>query len=302
MAVPLRVKIQTGNRPRDLLCCLTMRIGTLCIIALLTAASLTAQLTAPNAAGVTLGHIHLIVKDVDAQTRFLVDMLGGTVVMNDKLPEIQFPGVYILLRQGESSGPNDTAVLDHFGFIIRDLPAFIEKWKSAGLKVTQAAAARNHNQAYVTGPEGTHVEIFGDPSLPTPVQMDHIHYYLPPDDVPAIQAWYAKKFGLVPSTRESVSRPGNFMATDLLPSRMNLSLADAAASAPKRGPTKGHLIDHIGFEVKNLDALYKKLQAEGVKFEGPVEHSADAQHLKTATLTDPWGVRLELTEGLAPAK
>src|SRR5580700_4836831 len=108
-----------------------MRIGTLGIIALLSAASLPAQLTAPNAAGVTLGHIHLIVKDVDAQTRFMVDMLGGTLVMNDRLPEIQFPGVYILLRQGDSSGPNDTAVLDHFGLIIRDLPVFIEKWKSA---------------------------------------------------------------------------------------------------------------------------------------------------------------------------
>ena len=89
-----------------------MRIGTLCIIGLLTAASLPAQLTQPNAAGVTLGHIHLIVKDVDAQTRFLVDMLGGKVVMNGKLSEIQFPGVYILLRQGDSSGPNETAVAD----------------------------------------------------------------------------------------------------------------------------------------------------------------------------------------------
>jgi len=281
-----------------------MRIGTLCSIALLTAGSLSAQLTAPNAAGVTLGHIHLIVKDVEAQTRFLVDMLGGTVVKNDKLTEIQFPGVYILLRQGDSSGPNETAVVDHFGFIIKDLPPLIEKWKAAGLKVTQAAAARLHNQAYVTGPEGIHIEVFGDPALPTPVQMDHIHYYLAPDDVPTLQAWYAKMFGLEPNTRESVSRPGNFMATDLFPNNMNLSIAavPTAAGGVKRGPTKGHLIDHIGFEVKDLDALYKKLQAQGIQFEGPVGQSANAQHLKTAFLTDPWGVRIELTQGLAPAK
>jgi catechol 2,3-dioxygenase-like lactoylglutathione lyase family enzyme len=279
-----------------------MRIGTLCTIALLTAVSLPAQLMPPNAAGVTLGHIHLIVKDVDAQTRFLVDMLGGAVVMNDKLPEIQFPGVYILLREGDSTGPNETAVVDHFGFIIRDLPPLIEKWKAAGLKVTQSALARNHNQAYVTGPEGIHIEVFGDPALPTPVQMDHIHFYLPAQDVPAIQAWYAKMFGLEPSTRESVSRPGNFMATDLLPNNMNLSIAAVPATAAKRGPTKGHLIDHIGFEVKDLDAFYKKLQAQGVEFEGPVRQSANAQHLKTAFLTDPWGTRIELTEGLAPAK
>ena len=222
---------------------------------------------AQYAAGVTLERIHLIVKDVDAETRFLVhDMLGGTVVAkNDKTTEIQFPGVYILLRQGDSSGPNETAVVDHFGFIIKDLPPLIEKWKAAGLKVTQAAAARLHNQAYVTGPEGLHIEVFGDPALPTPVQMDHIHYYLAPDDVPALQAWYAKMFGLEPATRESVSRPGNFMATDLFPNNMNLSIAAVpnAASGVKRGPTKGHLIDHIGFEVKDLDALYAKLKAQG---------------------------------------
>lgn len=280
-----------------------MRIGTLSLITLLAAASLPAQLTPPNAAGVTLGHIHLTVKDVEAQTRFLVDMLGGTVVMNDKLTEIQFPGVYILLRQGDSTGPNETAVLDHFGMIIKDLPPLIEKWKAAGLKVTQAPAARLHNQAYVTGPEGTHIEVFGDPALPTPVQMDHIHYYLPPDQVSAIQAWYVKMFGLEPSTRESVSRPGNFMATAMFPNNMNLSLAAVLVpGAPKRGPTKGHLIDHIGLEVKNLDALYKKLQAEGIEFEGPVRQSASAAHLKVAFLTDPWGTRIELTEGLAPHK
>ena len=280
-----------------------MRIGTFFFISLVAASSLSAQLMPPNAAGVTLGHIHLTVRDIEGETRFFVDMLGGQVVMNGKLSEIQFPGVYIVLRQGESSGPNETAVIDHFGFIIRDLPPLIEKWKAAGLKVTQSPLARNHNQAYVTGPEGTHVEVFGDPDLPTPVRMDHIHYYLSPQDVPALQAWYVKMFGLEPSTRESVSRPGNFMATDLLPGGSNLSIAAVtAAGAPKRGPTKGHLIDHIGFEVKDLDAFYKKLQAQGVEFEGPVRQSANASHLKVAFLTDPWGARIELTEGLAPVE
>jgi catechol 2,3-dioxygenase-like lactoylglutathione lyase family enzyme len=134
--------------------------------------------------------------------------------------------------------------------------------------------------------------------------MDHIHYYLPLDDVSAVQAWYVKMFGLEPATRESVSRPGNFMATALFPNNMNLSIAAVPniASGVKRGPTKGHLIDHIGFEVKDIDSLYKKLKAQGVQFEGPVQQSANATHLKTAFLTDPWGVRIELTEGLAPAK
>jgi extradiol dioxygenase family protein len=62
------------------------------------------------------------------------------------------------------------------------------------------------------------------------------------------------------------------------------------------------LIDHIGFEVKDLDAFYKKLQAQGIEFEGPVRQSANASHLKVAFLTDPWGTRIELTEGLTPVK
>ena len=94
------------------------------------------------------------------------------------------------------------------------------------------------------------------------------------------------------------------MATALFPNNMNLSIAavPTAANGVKRGPTKGHLIDHIGFEVKDLDALYAKLKAQGVEFEGPVAQSTNVRHLKTAFLTDPWGVRIELTEGLAPAK
>ena len=38
-----------------------------------------AQLAPPNEAGVTLGHFHLIVKDVDAQKHFWVSILGGKI-------------------------------------------------------------------------------------------------------------------------------------------------------------------------------------------------------------------------------
>ena len=37
-----------------------------------------AQLPAPNAAGVSMGHLHLNVKDLDAAKSFFVDQLGAT--------------------------------------------------------------------------------------------------------------------------------------------------------------------------------------------------------------------------------
>jgi catechol-2,3-dioxygenase len=37
-----------------------------------------AQLPPPNAAGVSMGHLHLNVKDIDESKKFWVDQLGGT--------------------------------------------------------------------------------------------------------------------------------------------------------------------------------------------------------------------------------
>ena len=68
---------------------------------------------------------------------------------------------------------------------------------------------------------------------------------------------------------------------------------DAAQAA-----TKGRSLDHIGFEVKDLDAFCRKLAADGVTFEVPCRNIPSIG-LKIAFLTDPSGVYVELTEGLA---
>src|SRR6185503_4732820 len=65
-----------------------------------------AQFAPPNAAGVTLGQIHLIVKDVDAERRFFIDMMDGVPVENDKISMIQLPGVFVIISQGDPSGPS----------------------------------------------------------------------------------------------------------------------------------------------------------------------------------------------------
>jgi catechol 2,3-dioxygenase-like lactoylglutathione lyase family enzyme len=256
---------------------------------------LAAQLAPPNTAGVTMGHVHLYVKSVEAQTRFWTNMMGGTAVNNEKLAMIQFPGVFIVLREMEPSGPPAGSVVDHIGFAVKDLPSAIAKWQANGLKVEQTGT--NPNQRYVTGPDGIRIEIFGDPNLPVPVQMNHVHFFPPKQDIAAMQAWYAKAFGGVIGKRESVARPGNFIDCDDVPGA-NLSIG---ASEMRRAPTAGRAIDHIGFEVKNLDAFTQRLAAQGIKLDEPVRSSANSKRLKVAFVTDPWGTRIELTEGLPPA-
>jgi predicted enzyme related to lactoylglutathione lyase len=64
-------------------------------------------------------------------------------------------------------------------------------------------------------------------------------------------------------------------------------------------PTKGRSLDHIGFEVDDLESFVSSLEAKGIKIEAPIR-SVPGTQLKIAFLTDPWGTYIELTEGLAP--
>ena len=61
--------------------------------------------------------------------------------------------------------------------------------------------------------------------------------------------------------------------------------------------TQGRAIDHIGFEVKNLEAFTKKLEAQGIKLTSPYRQ-VPALNISIAFITDPWGTYIELTDGL----
>src|SRR5262245_37659955 len=98
----------------------------------------------PNDLGVRLGHIHLMVKDVEAQTRFWTEMMGGTVVKNGPLTLIQFPGVYIMLRQGNPTAAPAGSIVDHFGLVLKNITAARARWKAAGVNYT--IGATNPNQ------------------------------------------------------------------------------------------------------------------------------------------------------------
>jgi catechol 2,3-dioxygenase-like lactoylglutathione lyase family enzyme len=251
------------------------------------------QLAEPaNDVGVRLGHIHLLVKDVAAQTRFWTEMMGGIVVKNGPLTLIQFPGVFVMLRQGEPTAPPAGSIVDHFGFALKDINAARARWKAAGVNYT--IGATNPNQGYVEAPDGVRVEVFGDPSLPGPVDMNHIHMLLPGKDIPAIQAWYDKNLGGLTGKRKTVATSG---VTDCVYfHRFNVSFSQ---SEMQRAPSKGRSIDHIGFEVKNLDEFVKRLEAAGNKMDGPPRLVPNS-NVKIAFFTDPWGTYIELTENLAP--
>jgi catechol 2,3-dioxygenase-like lactoylglutathione lyase family enzyme len=260
-----------------------MSTRTILALAVLAAASLPAQLASPNSLGAAAGHIHLNVKDVDAQTRFWTQV-GGKPVNNEKLVMMQFPGIYIILRKQDSTGGTVGSVLNHFGLHVKNIDESLAKWKAAGLSIE---AGNNPKQAYLTAPDDVRVEIIENPALTTPVAMHHIHLWLP--DTAAAQAWYVKNFAAVAGKRnqfDTATVPG---------AEFTFAKSDTALA-----PTKGRSVDHIGFEVKNLDETVKRLAAAGIQTEAPIRNSANAPNLRIAYIFDPWGTYIELTEGLPP--
>lgn len=243
-----------------------------------------AQLAPPNAAGVSAGHIHLYVSDVAAQQKFWATM-GGVPTANERLEMIQFPGVFILLRRATTSGGTVGSIVNHLGFVWKDLPGAKAKWQAEGYKIE---AGNDPNHGYILGPDGIRVEFSGDPSLQVPMKISHIHLY--PQDVPAMKAWYTKILGGVAGKcsdgSDCVDVPG-------------VSLA-MTKSETKLEPTAGRSLEHIGFEVKNLPEFLKSAEAEGANITQALSPSSFVSTMRFAFITDPWGTKMEITEGIAP--
>ena len=239
-----------------------------------------AQLAAPNAAGVSMGHYHLNVRDPEAHRVFWTT-LGGTPAKLGDLDVIKFPDVLVLYRKAEVAGGTEGSVIGHVGFRVKDLHASLEKWRAAGLKIVPGASP---HQVFVIAPDEIRVEMTEDPSLDVPIANHHIHFYT--SSVGETKAWYVKMFGARPGKR------GPFEAADL----PGVNLTFSQASGPVAG-TKGRALDHIGFEVRDLEAFCRKLEAAGVRFD-MAHRKIPALGISIAFLTDPWGTNIELTEGL----
>ena len=68
----------------------------------------------------------------------------------------------------------------------------------------------------------------------------------------------------------------------------------------KLDATAGRSLDHIGFEVKDLPEFLKKMEAAGVTITQGLTASAFVSKMRVAFIADPWGTKMEITEGIAP--
>lgn len=183
------------------------------------------------------------------------------------------------------SGGSEGTVMDHFGFKVRNLAEVLQRWRAAGYQVQREfKGTEGFPNAYLIGPDDVKIELQEDTALPVKASSYHLHFIL--GDHLKLRDWYAETFSLVSRKRgqhDTADVPG-----------MNLTFQ--TSNTPPALGTKGRAIDHIGFEVRNLEAFCTKLEARGVKFDVPYRQ-VPAIALAIAYLTDPSGVYIELTEG-----
>ena len=254
----------------------------LCVFAA-SAASLFAQLPAPNESGVSTGHHHLMVRDPEAHKKLWIGVLGAEVVTAGNLEMLKLPGIFILVGKAEPSGGSNGSSVNHIGFLMKDYADLKAKLTAANVPMVVDSAA--DKQMIVTFPDDIRVEFNEDASLKVPITHHHIHLQV--TDPEAVRAWYVKTFGATAGSRR------NSPAAMMPGGEVDFLKANQA-----QAPTKGRALDHIGFEVKGLEAFCKKLAAEGTTFDVPFRDVPQIG-LKIAFIIDPVGTRIELTEGLA---
>jgi catechol 2,3-dioxygenase-like lactoylglutathione lyase family enzyme len=249
----------------------------------LAAGSAVAQPAPFNEAGVTMGHWHIISKDVEANKKLFLGM-GAKLFMVGGNPFMMFPGVYINLNLGTEKGEGGTpgSVVNHVGFIVDNVQKRVAEWKAAGVPVLPGTNNRP-DQAFVVTPDGVRIEILEDKTQTVPIRNEHVHLSMTEAEIPKAQAWYAKTFGGKASTRN------NAAVVDIPGVQIRFAKADAP-----QAPTRGRILDHIGFDVKDHAAFVKKIEAEGVKLDEPPRQVPNGS--KITYITDPWGTRIEIIE------
>ena len=263
-----------------------MRLLTLAAFALLAAAPASAQLAAPNAAGVTYGHVHLNVVEMDVHTAIWTTHFGGQIVTKGPLTVVKLPNILIAFTERAPTAPSQGSVIDHVGLKVPAIGPVVERWRAAGLEVQRESfiGAEGVPNAYLLAPDGIRIELQEDPTQRVPVTGYHVHFLT--TAFQSTMEWYADFFS-------ATVRPRGTLTTTADVPGMNLTFANCTGEC---APTVGRAIDHIGFEIDNLVEFVARMQARGVVFERE-PRDIEAIGLTIVYFTDPSGVRVELTEG-----
>jgi catechol 2,3-dioxygenase-like lactoylglutathione lyase family enzyme len=278
----------------------------LLLLVLVPASNASAQLLAAKDGPIVYGHHHLNVTSVDEARKFWVGALGGVPIKFGTADIVRFPNALVFMATRKPSAGSKGSTVDHIGFSVPNLRQVVDRIKAGGFRMVTAAEAPANVKvqddigvvegggpvtgiAYALAPDDVKVELVEMKAQTAPIMSHHVHFLGPQKEM---QAWYMQTFG---AAAGNSANPAAFISATLPGLTMNFT----PATAPPAG-TQGRALDHIGFEVKNLEAFTKKLESQGIKLNVPYRQVPQLG-IAIAFITDPWGTYIELTEGLDKA-
>lgn len=250
------------------------RISAVCLLATLRVLCQPPQGGPP----VSASHLHLNAADPDASIAFWKNVVGASTLTADSFSGVGMSGATILFTKKAPTGSSAGTGINHLAVRVPDLGPIVDNL--AKTKFKNSHPEGDKTRLMIEAPEGLLLEVVEDSSMYTSLEYSHTH--LQSSQPKEMQAWYVKNLSGRPAgdTGDSVQFPG---------AMLTFTQGDAGA------PTLDRAIDHIGFEVKDLAGIAKKLTDAGAKLESPA-HPEPKMNATVAVLTDPWGVRLELIQ------
>ena len=264
-------------------------------------AEISAQLLSSKDGPVVYGHHHLYVSNLQDDKKFFIDALGGKDVKigSSTAEVVEFPNVFVFFTERDPTGGSKGTTVDHIGFGVQNLRESVHKIKASGFKMITGDEVGTYENvsddiavledktsvAYALAPDDLVVELVEQKRQAAPIMLHGL--YFESEQNTEMQAWYAKIFGVQPLSKSKIpagALPGVVFY---------FSHSDGPVT-----PTRGRVLDHIGFKVKDLGDFCKKLETAGIKLDAPYK-PAPAFNTYTAHLTDPWGTNIELVEGMA---
>src|SRR5215831_5533685 len=254
-----------------------------------------AQLVSHADAPIRIGHYHLNVTSIEAHKKFWVETLGGRALKFGDIDVVKFPDAFIFLHVQKPAGPTRGTAFDHIGFAVPDVPAVAMKLAAAGYRETtgrepnpgapapqaSGTSAVYGRFAYFLGPDGVKIELVtSDQKDAPPIVAHHIHFIN--KQYVEMQQWYMKVFN-------ATLRPGQtdfFVGADLPGVGYSLNFFRwEGDQSITHSPTAGRVVDHVGFEVKNLEALCRALVAKGIMLTRPyTQKTAAMNNIATAMM------------------
>jgi catechol 2,3-dioxygenase-like lactoylglutathione lyase family enzyme len=229
-----------------------------------------------------MGHIHLNVRDLPAAEKFWAEIMGAAVVKVGTAKIMKFPGALIMLRQRESiAGGSEETPVNGISFRAPDIKPIVDRWKAAGLRIQNY---EKHRRVTVLTLDDARVTVFEQAGQSEPMVFHGVLFRS--QDPAQLMEFYRKLL--------HVKQPPDAV-------RLALTIPGARlvfTPSPKPlAETRGHAIDHIGFEIRNLQKTAEKLVEKGIKIDLPYR-KLESTGVGTLFITDPAGTTINLTEGL----